>query len=65
VFDAKRKGNNTKPIVVEANISQVVKMSLAFKDYMKGTHQGFEEEDLAYRYGNRNDFQFTDSGSAT
>jgi hypothetical protein len=36
-------------------LAQVVSMSGAFKKYIKATHEGYEDADLAYKLGNRHD----------
>jgi hypothetical protein len=41
--------------VTEAHLAQVVSMSTAFKRYIKATHEGYEDADLAYKLGNRYD----------
>ncbi|OAK94707.1 P-loop containing nucleoside triphosphate hydrolase protein [Phaeosphaeriaceae sp. SRC1lsM3a] len=43
------------PLLTEAHLSQVVHMSAAFKTYIKATHEGMNESDLAFRLGNRYD----------
>jgi hypothetical protein len=56
VFDAKKTGKgDVKPKITEAHLEQVVKMSTAFKKYMRSAHENMSEEDLAYRYGDRDD----------
>jgi hypothetical protein len=56
VFDAKKMGReDEKPQVTEQHLKQVVKMSTAFKKYMKSTNQDLSDADIAFRHGNRND----------
>ena len=43
------------PEVTEAHLSQVVRMSAAFKRYIKATHEGIDDADHAFRLGNRYD----------
>jgi hypothetical protein len=56
---AKAKGRPEKdciPQVTEAHLKQVVAISGAFKHYIKATHEGIEDADLAYKLGNRFDY---------
>ena len=41
--------------MTEQHLAQVVSMSGAFKKYIKATHEGYEDADLAYKLGNRHD----------
>lgn len=43
------------PRLTEAHLRQVVGMSAAFRQYIKTTHEGLEESERAYIYGNRYD----------
>ncbi|KAI0975374.1 hypothetical protein F4678DRAFT_420118 [Xylaria arbuscula] len=61
VFDSKvarQKGagdEDSIPEIKEKHLTQVVKMSAAFKDYVTATHEGVEDADRAYRFGIRHD----------
>jgi len=61
IFDSKKAGEKggseekSIPEVTEAHLAQVVSMSTAFKRYIKATHEGYEDADLAYKLGNRYD----------
>jgi hypothetical protein len=61
VFDsntAKGRGSSNEdiiPEVKERHLNQVVTMSAAFKKYITLTHEGINDSDLAYKYGDRND----------
>lgn len=43
------------PEVKEKHLAQVVKLSSAFKRYMKSTHGNMGDSDYAYAHGNRDD----------
>lgn len=56
---AKEKGHADKdciPQVTEAHLSQVVSISAGFKSYVKATHEGIEDSDMAFKLGNRYDW---------
>ncbi|KAL9090669.1 MAG: hypothetical protein Q9165_005157 [Trypethelium subeluteriae] len=56
--DAREKGKPEKdciPEITETHLAQVVRMSTAFKQYIKDTHEGLEDADLAMKLGNRDD----------
>jgi hypothetical protein len=55
VYDANFKHRGAVPRLTEDHLEQVVAMSTAFKDYIKGTHQGMTESERAAFYGLRND----------
>ena len=61
IFDSKsarEKGiseEDSVPEVTESHLAQIVGMSGAFKKYIKATHEGYEDADLAYKLGNRHD----------
>lgn len=55
----KEKGE-TVPEIKETHLSQVVRMSAAFRDYIISTHEGMEDSKMAYKLGIRDD----DFGSA-
>ncbi|KAF2236170.1 P-loop containing nucleoside triphosphate hydrolase protein [Viridothelium virens] len=61
VFDAneaREKGKPEKdciPEITETHLAQVVRMSTAFKQYIRDTHEGLEDADLAMKLGNRDD----------
>lgn len=56
VYDSKKTGDqNSVPKITQQHFEQVVKMSGAFKKYIKGTHEGVEDKDRAYKLGNRDD----------
>jgi hypothetical protein len=43
------------PEIKEKHLAQVVKLSSAFKRYMKSTRQNRDESENAYLHGNRDD----------
>ena len=62
IFDSRRaketKGaddEDTIPEIKEKHLSQVVRMSAAFKKYITATHEGLEDPDHAFRLGLRHD----------
>ena len=55
MYDANKNGAGKKPEITEGHFTQVVKMSTAFKNYIKSAQMGKDPEDLAYDHGNRND----------
>ncbi|KAI1289047.1 hypothetical protein F5Y03DRAFT_64840 [Xylaria venustula] len=61
IFDSKvarQKGasdEDSVPEIKEKHLTQVVKMSAAFKDYVTATHEGVQDADIAYRLGIRHD----------
>jgi hypothetical protein len=53
-----RLDKNSKPAIPEIkekHLAQVVKLSTAFKRYMKATRHNKDESENAYYYGNRDD----------
>jgi hypothetical protein len=42
-------------MVTEENLSQVVDMSIAFKNYIDTVHEGISDGDRAYKFGLRDD----------
>jgi hypothetical protein len=55
VFDSKNKKEAAVPEVTENHLQQVVKMSSAFRKYMKAAHSGMDDSVLAFKQGNRED----------
>ncbi|KAK7193192.1 ATPase family AAA domain-containing protein 3B 4 [Paraphaeosphaeria sporulosa] len=57
--EANERGNkNSKPVIPEIkekHLAQVVKLSTAFKKYMKAARHNKDESENAYYYGNRDD----------
>lgn len=55
VNDSKKSKDKAVPMMTEEHLQQVVKMSSAFRRYMKATHKGMDESQIAYHHGNRED----------